>query len=62
MNAALLRFGKFQPEFGFNDFVRVLHGRTAFTGKRSLCGCYVNMDEYLSTIRVLRESIRGIPA
>ncbi|XP_047135498.1 trimethyllysine dioxygenase, mitochondrial isoform X1 [Hydra vulgaris] len=41
---------------------RVLHGRTSFTGKRSLSGCYINMDDYLSTIRVLREHLRGIPS
>lgn len=32
---------------------RVMHGRTAFKGKRGLCGCYVGDDEFRSTIRQL---------
>ena len=34
---------------------RVLHARTSFTGSRTLAGCYVDMDEYTSKLRVLRE-------
>ena len=32
---------------------RVMHGRTAFTGTRGLCGCYIGDDEFRSTIRQL---------
>ncbi|KAI5858523.1 hypothetical protein BZA05DRAFT_381507 [Tricharina praecox] len=35
------------------DNWRVLHGRTAFTGKRRMCGAYVNMDDYKSRFRAL---------
>ncbi|TCD61488.1 hypothetical protein EIP91_008371 [Steccherinum ochraceum] len=37
------------------DNHRVLHGRSAFTGKRRLCGAYVGVDEYRSKLAVLRE-------
>ncbi|KAI6246274.1 Trimethyllysine dioxygenase [Erysiphe necator] len=30
------------------DNWRILHGRTAFTGKRRICGAYVNHDDYIS--------------
>lgn len=32
---------------------RVMHGRTAFKGKRGLCGCYVGDDEFRSSVRQL---------
>ncbi|KAI5818862.1 hypothetical protein BZA77DRAFT_306617 [Pyronema omphalodes] len=35
------------------DNWRVLHGRSAFSGKRRLCGGYVNMDDYKSRLRTL---------
>ena len=35
------------------DNHRVLHGRTAFTGKRALCGCTLNKEEWSSKKRVL---------
>ncbi|EKM58474.1 uncharacterized protein PHACADRAFT_252822 [Phanerochaete carnosa HHB-10118-sp] len=34
---------------------RVLHGRSAFTGKRRLCGAYIGLDEYRSKLAVLKE-------
>jgi trimethyllysine dioxygenase len=37
------------------DNHRVLHGRSAFTGKRRMCGAYVGIDEYRSKLAVLRE-------
>ena len=37
------------------DNHRVLHGRSAFTGKRRMCGAYVGMDEYKSKLAVLAE-------
>ena len=37
------------------DNHRVLHGRSAFTGKRRMCGAYVGVDEYRSKLAVLRE-------
>ncbi|PYH88215.1 trimethyllysine dioxygenase TmlH [Aspergillus ellipticus CBS 707.79] len=35
------------------DNWRMLHGRTQFTGKRRLCGGYVNNDDFLSRYRLL---------
>jgi len=37
------------------DNHRVLHGRSAFDGKRHMCGAYIGMDEYKSKLAVLRE-------
>ncbi|KAJ7116357.1 Trimethyllysine dioxygenase [Mycena epipterygia] len=37
------------------DNHRVLHGRSAFTGKRRMCGAYIGVDEYRSKLAVLRE-------
>ncbi|KAH9930105.1 uncharacterized protein B0H18DRAFT_1084000 [Fomitopsis serialis] len=37
------------------DNHRVLHGRSAFTGKRRMCGAYVGVDEYRSKLAVLSE-------
>ncbi|KAH9846230.1 mitochondrial protein [Lenzites betulinus] len=37
------------------DNHRVLHGRSAFTGKRRMCGAYIGMDEYRSKLAVLSE-------
>jgi len=34
---------------------RVLHGRSAFDGKRRMCGAYIGMDEYHSKLAVLQE-------
>ncbi|KAL0067868.1 hypothetical protein AAF712_005036 [Marasmius tenuissimus] len=34
---------------------RVLHGRSAFDGKRRMCGAYVGIDEYRSKLAVLSE-------
>ncbi|GAB7363017.1 hypothetical protein MBLNU230_g3311t1 [Neophaeotheca triangularis] len=34
------------------DNWRVLHGRSAFTGKRRMCGGYINRDDYISRYRV----------
>lgn len=35
------------------DNWRVLHGRLGYTGRRHLCGCYVNREDYLSRRRTL---------
>jgi trimethyllysine dioxygenase len=35
------------------DNWRVLHGRSAFTGKRRLCGGYVNRDDWISRYKML---------
>eukprot|EP01120_Amphizonella_sp_Union-15-10_P011229 TRINITY_DN4708_c0_g1_i4.p1 TRINITY_DN4708_c0_g1~~TRINITY_DN4708_c0_g1_i4.p1 ORF type:complete len:252 (-),score=17.90 TRINITY_DN4708_c0_g1_i4:120-875(-) len=32
---------------------RVMHGRTAFHGLRTLSGCYISMDDFMSRFRVL---------
>lgn len=37
------------------DNHRVLHGRSAFTGKRRMCGAYIGVDEYKSKLAVLTE-------
>ncbi|KAF5341883.1 hypothetical protein D9611_001861 [Ephemerocybe angulata] len=37
------------------DNHRVLHGRSAFTGKRRMCGAYIGVDEYKSKLAVLKE-------
>ncbi|EGN99064.1 hypothetical protein SERLA73DRAFT_122900 [Serpula lacrymans var. lacrymans S7.3] len=37
------------------DNHRVLHGRSAFDGKRRVCGAYIGVDEYRSKFSVLRE-------
>lgn len=37
------------------DNNRVLHGRSAFTGNRRLCGAYVNHDDYRSRLAVLQK-------
>jgi len=37
------------------DNHRVLHGRSAFTGKRRMCGAYIGIDDYHSKLTVLSE-------
>ncbi|KAF4596408.1 hypothetical protein EYR40_007902 [Pleurotus pulmonarius] len=37
------------------DNHRVLHGRSAFNGKRRMCGAYIGIDEYHSKLATLRE-------
>ncbi|KAH9955816.1 hypothetical protein BGW80DRAFT_1392160, partial [Lactifluus volemus] len=37
------------------DNHRVLHGRSAFIGKRRMCGAYIGVDEFRSRLAVLRE-------
>ncbi|KAJ5818428.1 Trimethyllysine dioxygenase [Penicillium riverlandense] len=36
------------------DNWRMLHGRSQYTGKRRMCGGYVNSDDFLSRLRVLK--------
>ncbi|KAK6624568.1 hypothetical protein RUM44_011427 [Polyplax serrata] len=40
------------------DNRRILHGRTDYTGKRFLCGAYIDWDEIYSRIRVLRQDLK----
>ena len=35
------------------DNWRVLHGRLAYTGKRTLCGAYLNHEDFESRLRLL---------
>ena len=35
------------------DNWRVLHGRYAYTGKRTLCGAYLNHEDFESRLRTL---------
>ena len=35
------------------DNYRVFHGRSGFTGKRRLCGAYLNWDDYRSAYNML---------
>ncbi len=37
------------------DNHRVLHGRSAFTGKRRMCGAYIGRDDYLARLYALRD-------
>ena len=49
---------KFQLEPGnllTFDNHRLMHGRTAYTGLRQMCGCYINKEEWVGKLRVLRE-------
>ena len=41
------------------DNLRVLHGRSAYTGSRRLCGAYVNGDDYRSRLRGLERQYGG---
>lgn len=41
------------------DNLRVLHGRSAYSGSRRLCGAYVNGDDYRSRLRGLRRQFGG---
>ncbi|KAI0073883.1 mitochondrial protein [Panus rudis PR-1116 ss-1] len=43
------------------DNHRVLHGRSAFTGKRRMCGAYIGVDEYKSKLAVLQERFSPDP-
>ncbi|KAH9945472.1 mitochondrial protein [Epithele typhae] len=43
------------------DNHRVLHGRSAFDGKRRMCGAYIGMDEYRSKLAVLNEAFAPDP-
>ncbi|KAI0350027.1 Trimethyllysine dioxygenase [Trametes cingulata] len=43
------------------DNHRVLHGRSAFTGKRRMCGAYIGTDEYRSKLAVLSERFAPDP-
>ncbi|BAE56952.1 unnamed protein product [Aspergillus oryzae RIB40] len=36
------------------DNWRMLHGRSEFTGKRRMCGGYINSDDFVSRYRLLR--------
>ena len=39
----------------------MLHGRSAFDGKRRMCGAYIGMDEYRSKLAVLNEKFAADP-
>ena len=39
------------------DNHRVLHARTAFTGKRRMCGGYVNREDWRSTVIITRNRL-----
>lgn len=36
------------------DNWRVLHGRTVYTGKRQMVGCYVSRSEFMSVARRMK--------
>ncbi|KAK2871686.1 hypothetical protein FQN49_002936 [Arthroderma sp. PD_2] len=36
------------------DNWRILHGRSAFSGKRRMCGGYINHDDFISRYRLLK--------
>ena len=37
------------------DNHRVMHGRSAFDGKRRMCGAYIGVDDYRSKLTILNE-------
>jgi trimethyllysine dioxygenase len=41
------------------DNWRMLHGRTAFTGKRRVCGGYIGMDDFMARWRMLDQRGEG---
>ena len=41
------------------DNHRVLHGRSAFTGKRRMCGAYLGRDDYHARLQALRGLFAG---
>jgi len=43
------------------DNHRVLHGRSAFDGRRTMCGAYIGVDEYRSKLAVLCEKYAPDP-
>ncbi|KAF2000084.1 Trimethyllysine dioxygenase [Amniculicola lignicola CBS 123094] len=38
------------------DNWRVMHGRSGFTGKRRICGGYINRDDWISKYKMLRDA------
>ncbi|KAK8238435.1 trimethyllysine dioxygenase [Phyllosticta capitalensis] len=42
------------------DNWRILHGRSAFTGQRRLCGGYINSDDFMARYRALNFPNKGI--
>lgn len=44
------------------DNWRVLHGRTAYTGHRHLCGAYLNREDFESRLRLASERGHGLAA
>ncbi|THC95370.1 hypothetical protein EYZ11_005138 [Aspergillus tanneri] len=42
------------------DNWRMLHGRSAFTGKRRMCGGYINNDDFVSKYRLLKFGRKGV--
>lgn len=48
---AMLRFKLSPGRLLLIDNWRVLHGRTAFIGRREMCGCYLPRDDWLNRAR-----------
>ncbi|GAB7339395.1 hypothetical protein MBLNU457_6033t1 [Dothideomycetes sp. NU457] len=44
------------------DNWRVLHGRSAFTGKRRMCGAYINHDDFISKYRLTNYTTEDVMA
>jgi trimethyllysine dioxygenase len=44
------------------DNWRVMHGRSAFTGARRMCGAYVGNDDWRSRLETLRRRFEEVPA
>jgi trimethyllysine dioxygenase len=53
--AAPISFPRLSSSTSVIDNHRVLHGRSAFSGPRRMCGAYIGADEYHSRLRVLQE-------
>jgi trimethyllysine dioxygenase len=45
---------------GVIDNWRVMHGRSAFTGERRMCGAYIGADDWRSKRASCREEGEGI--
>ena len=37
------------------DNHRLMHARTAYTGLRQMCGCYINKEDWVSKLLVMRK-------
>lgn len=53
--ASVVVFSRLYSDAVFDNW-RMLHGRTAFSGKRRMCGGYIGRDDFISKYRMLNLS------